>query len=145
PAARGSTPWTSTSRSRRSFPRRRRWRGSSWAAREPRVDDEEAPVPLPLDGRLDLHLFHPRDVPALLDAYLPECRAAGVLQLEIVHGKGTGALGRRVRALLDRREDVLRYSVADESRGGWGVTLVTLQPLPGDCGTHPSPDRPESE
>ena len=91
--------------------------------------DDDAPVPLPLDGRLDLHLFHPRDVPALLDAYLTECRAAGVLSLEIVHGKGTGALGRRVRALLDGREDVLRCSVADEGRGGWGVTLVTLRPL----------------
>jgi dsDNA-specific endonuclease/ATPase MutS2 len=108
------------------------------------VDDEPQPIPLPLDGRLDLHLFHPRDVPALLDAYLPECRAAGVLQLEIVHGKGTGALGRRVRALLDRREDVLQHSVADESRGGWGVTLVTLRPLPGG-GTDPSQARPESE
>jgi DNA-nicking Smr family endonuclease len=108
------------------------------------VDDEPDPVPLPLDGRLDLHLFQPRDVPALLDAYLPECRAAGVLQLEIVHGKGTGVLGRQVRALLERREDVLRYAVADESRGGWGVTLVTLRPLPGG-GADPSPAPPESE
>ena len=109
------------------------------------MDDEEAPVPLPLDGRLDLHLFQPRDVPALLDAYLPECRAARVLQLEIVHGKGTGALGRRVRALLERRDDVLRHRIADEARGGWGVTLVTLKPLPGEPRTHPSPARPESE
>jgi dsDNA-specific endonuclease/ATPase MutS2 len=109
------------------------------------VDDEETPVPLPLDGRLDLHLFHPRDVPALLDAYIPECRAAGLLQLEIVHGKGTGALGRRVRALLDGRDDVLRHAFADEGRGGWGVTLVTLRPLPGESTTHPSPARPESE
>jgi DNA-nicking Smr family endonuclease len=107
--------------------------------------EEEAPVPLPLDGRLDLHLFHPREVPALLDAYLPECRAAGVLQLEIVHGKGTGALGRRVRALLDAREDVLCHSVADEARGGWGVTLVSLRPPPGGGPSHPSPGRPESE
>jgi len=109
------------------------------------MDEEETPVPLPLDGRLDLHLFQPRDVPALLDAYLPECRAAGVLQLEIVHGKGTGALGRRVRALLDRRDDVLRHAMADEARGGWGVTLVTLKPLPGSQATHPSSDNPESE
>jgi DNA-nicking Smr family endonuclease len=108
------------------------------------VDDEPDPVPLPLDGRLDLHLFRPRDVPALLDAYLRECRAAGVLQLEIIHGKGTGALGRRVRALLDRREDVLHHSVADESRGGWGVTLDRLRPLPGGR-VDPSPSRPESE
>ena len=109
------------------------------------MDDEEAPVQLPLDGRLDLHLFHPRDVPALLDAYLAECRAAGVLQLEIVHGKGTGALGRRVRALLDRRDDVLRHTVADEARGGWGVTLVTLKPSPGGGPDGLSPGRSGSE
>ena len=108
------------------------------------MDDAEAPVPLPLDGRLDLHLFQPRDVPALLDAYLTECRAAGVLQLEIVHGKGTGALGRRVGALLDRRDDVLRHAVADEARGGWGVTLVTLRPLPGGGQFGLSPPRPKS-
>ncbi|HVP59897.1 MAG TPA: Smr/MutS family protein [Myxococcaceae bacterium] len=107
--------------------------------------DDDAPVPLPLDGRLDLHLFHPRDVPALLDVYLGACRAAGVLQLEIVHGKGTGSLGRRVRALLDRRDDVLHHSAADEARGGWGVTLVTLRPLLGGCPRRPSPACPESE
>jgi len=105
--------------------------------------DEDAPVPLPLDGRLDLHAFHPRDVPALLDAYLTECRAAGVLQLEIVHGKGTGALGRRVRSLLARREDVLHHGLAEEARGGWGVTLVTLRPLPGGGQGGPSPGGPE--
>ena len=101
--------------------------------------DEDPPVPIPLDGRLDLHLFHPREVPALLDAYLTECRAAGVLQLEIVHGKGTGAMGRRVRALLDRREDVLGHAIADEGRGGWGVTLVRLKPLPRGSPDAPSP------
>ena len=109
------------------------------------MDDEEAPVQLPLDGRLDLHLFHPGDVPALLDAYLTECRAAGVLQLEIVHGKGTGALGRRVRALLGQRDDVLRHAAADEGRGGWGVTLVTLKPLPGGGPDDLSPGRSRSE
>jgi DNA-nicking Smr family endonuclease len=101
--------------------------------------DEDAPVQLPLDGRLDLHTFHPRDVPALLEAYLAECRAAGVLHLEIVHGKGTGALGRRVKALLARRDDVVSQSVADEGRGGWGVTLVTLKPLPRESPGDPSP------
>ena len=109
------------------------------------MGEEEAPVPLPLDGRLDLHLFHPRDVPALIDAYLTECRAAGVLQLEIVHGKGTGALGRRVRTLLERRDDVLHSSPADEGRGGWGVTLVTLKPPHLGGSPHPSSAPRESE
>jgi DNA-nicking Smr family endonuclease len=92
------------------------------------VPDDVAPVPLPLDGRLDLHLFRPAEVPALLDAYLTECRAAGVLLVEVVHGKGTGALRRRVQALLALREDVLAVRTAEEARGGWGVTLVSLRP-----------------
>lgn len=91
-------------------------------------DDETPPVPLPLDGRLDLHLFRPSDVPALLDAYLGECRAAGVLQVDIIHGKGTGAQRRRVQALLAARQDVAHVQTADETRGGWGVTLVRLRP-----------------
>jgi DNA-nicking Smr family endonuclease len=91
-------------------------------------DDAGPPVQLPLDGRLDLHLFRPADVPALLDAYLGECRTAGVLEVEVIHGKGTGALRRRVQALLSAREDVAQVRTAEEARGGWGVTLVTLVP-----------------
>jgi DNA-nicking Smr family endonuclease len=91
-------------------------------------DEGGAPVQLPLDGRLDLHLFRPKDVPALLDAYLSDCRSAGVLEVEVVHGKGLGLQRRRVQALLQEREDVASVRTADEGRGGWGVTLVTLRP-----------------
>lgn len=92
------------------------------------VDEGGGPVQLPLDGRLDLHTFLPKDVPALLDAYLSECRAAGVLEVEVVHGKGLGLQRRRVQALLQARDDVTSVRTADEGRGGWGVTLVTLRP-----------------
>ncbi len=92
-------------------------------------DADEGPlVQLPLDGRLDLHCFRPKEVPALLEAYLTECRRAGVLEMEVIHGKGTGSLRRRVQALLSARDDVLAIRTADEARGGWGVTLVTLRP-----------------
>jgi DNA-nicking Smr family endonuclease len=93
------------------------------------AEEEGGAVQLPLDGRLDLHLFRPEDVPALLDSYLEACRTAGVLELEVVHGKGLGVQRRRVLALLSRRTDVAAVRTADEGRGGWGVTLVTLLPL----------------
>jgi dsDNA-specific endonuclease/ATPase MutS2 len=94
----------------------------------PDEEREGEAVQLPLDGRLDLHLFRPEDVPDVLDAYLGECRAAGVLEIEVVHGKGLGVQRRRVLALLQKRKDVARARPADEGRGGWGVTLVTLRP-----------------
>jgi DNA-nicking Smr family endonuclease len=91
-------------------------------------DDEAAAVPIPIDGVLDLHTFAPREVKALLPEYLRECRARGILQVRVVHGKGTGALRRQVHALLARDPEVASFTLAGESAGGWGATIVTLRP-----------------
>lgn len=85
-------------------------------------------VELPIDGTLDLHTFHPSEVKDLLPAYLDECRERGVFEVRIVHGKGTGALKRTVLAVLGRLPQVQTVRAADEGAGGWGATLVTLQP-----------------
>lgn len=92
--------------------------------------DPEAPVELPIDGELDLHTFHPRDVPALVEEYLGACREKGILEVRIVHGKGTGALRRRVHALLTRLPGVESFRSADALAGGWGATWVRLKQGP---------------
>jgi DNA-nicking Smr family endonuclease len=84
------------------------------------------PVPLPLDGTLDLHAFRPEDVEDLVPEWLVACHAAGLRELRIVHGKGTGALRRTVRAIVERHPLVLGVRSAGEGAGGWGATLVTL-------------------
>jgi DNA-nicking Smr family endonuclease len=86
------------------------------------------PVRLPLDGTLDLHAFAPADVPDLVREWLRACRGAGLRDLRIVHGKGTGALRRTVEALLARDPLVASFRTAGEDAGGWGATLVTLRP-----------------
>jgi len=91
------------------------------------MGDDEAPVPLPVTGELDLHTFRPRDVGELIPAYLAECRAHGIFSVRIVHGKGTGALRETVQALLRRSPLVHDFRSGDETSGGWGATIVTLR------------------
>lgn len=90
--------------------------------------DEPEPVQIPIDGTLDLHTFHPREVKQLVPDYLAECRAQGILQVRIVHGKGTGTLRRTVHALLSRLPEVAHFELAGGDGGSWGATLVELHP-----------------
>jgi DNA-nicking Smr family endonuclease len=86
-------------------------------------------VELPIDGTLDLHGFNPRDVKDLVPEYLTECRERGILEVRVVHGKGTGTLRRTVQAILGRLPFVRSHKLAGHGRGGWGATLVDLAPL----------------
>lgn len=95
--------------------------------------DEEPfgePVPLEINGELDLHTFSPREIGDLIPTWLEACREKGLFEVRIVHGKGTGALRKGVHALLDRLKasgEVLEYRLGDQSSGGWGATLVRMR------------------
>lgn len=84
-------------------------------------------VEMPIDGILDLHTFRPEETAQLVEDYLDECAARGILEVRIIHGKGKGTLRRTVHAVLERRSDVLGFGLAPPERGGWGATLVTLR------------------
>ena len=94
------------------------------------VDDEDLagePVELPINGVLDLHAFDPREVKDLVPDYLALCRQKSILEVRIIHGKGTGALRETVHAILRRMPEVASFRLADETAGGWGATIVTLK------------------
>lgn len=97
------------------------------AAREEDFDIPES-VELPIDGVLDLHTFRPAEVKDLIPDYLSECRKRSILEVRIIHGKGTGKLQRTVHALLERSPGVISFRLAGEDAGGWGATLVRLGP-----------------
>lgn len=92
------------------------------------TDSEDDIVPMPIDGVLDLHTFQPRDVKYLVPDYIEECRKRGILEVRIVHGKGTGVLRRTVHAILERLPEVAEYHLGGHGSGSWGATLVTLHP-----------------
>lgn len=89
--------------------------------------DEIAPIELPINGTLDLHAFRPAEIKFLIPEYLEECRNKGILQVRIVHGKGTGTLRRTVHAALERIDTVAAFRLGDETNGSWGATLVSLR------------------
>ncbi len=87
----------------------------------------QEPITLPVDGTLDLHCFRPGEIKDLVPEYLRECRKKNILQVRIIHGKGTGTLRRTVHAILGRLEGVKSFRMAGEDAGSWGATLVVLQ------------------
>jgi DNA-nicking Smr family endonuclease len=93
------------------------------------INHEIEPLEIPIDGTLDLHTFQPRDVKALVADYIAECRRLNILEIRIVHGKGTGALRRTVHTSLSKLPAVASFRLADETGGSWGATLVSLNPL----------------
>ena len=92
--------------------------------------NEPNPTPWPIDGTLDLHLFQPKEVEDLVPEYLEGCRTRGILQVRIIHGKGTGQLRERVHAILRRMPEVESFSLAPGAMGGWGATVVALRTFP---------------
>ncbi|MCB2201755.1 endonuclease MutS2 [bacterium] len=62
-----------------------------------------------------------------LDKYLDRARMAGLSQVYVVHGKGSGALRRSLTAFLKGHTDVDSLRLGNWNEGGAGVTIVKLK------------------
>ena len=61
-----------------------------------------------------------------LDQYLNDAFMAGLHQVRIIHGKGTGTLRQAVREQLANHPLVKSYRPGGYREGGAGVTIVEL-------------------
>lgn len=95
-------------------------------SREIEPTDPE-PVRIPITDVFDLHSVPPRDVKAVVEAYLEEAHAMGLRALRIIHGRGIGVQRETVRAILARTQFVADFRDAPAEAGGWGATIVTLR------------------
>ena len=66
------------------------------------------------------------DALAETERLVDEGLAAGLPSVEILHGKGTGALRQAIHNQLARRRDVAGFEAAEWDQGGDGVTIVRL-------------------
>lgn len=77
--------------------------------------------------RIDIRGLRVDEAEAVLLRFLDEALAANLPQIEVVHGKGTGALRNVARECLMRQREVARVDEAHPEHGGAGVSVVTLR------------------
>ena len=95
------------------------------------TDELENPFPEPVEieitDSLDLHAFQPRDVRAVIEAYLKEARKKGFRLVRIIHGKGIGVQREIVRKVLSENTHVKSFKNADDLSGNWGATVAEFK------------------
>lgn len=62
-----------------------------------------------------------------VDKYLDDAYLAGLGEVTIVHGKGTGILRKAINDMLKRHPHVKNYRLGEYGEGGSGVTVVELK------------------
>ncbi|MEO1076739.1 MAG: Smr/MutS family protein, partial [Bacteroidota bacterium] len=76
--------------------------------------------------RIDLRGQRVEEALPEVDRLVDEALAAGLPSVEVLHGKGTGALRIAIQRHLQQRRDVAGVSEAAWNQGGAGVTVVEL-------------------
>lgn len=85
------------------------------------------PFELEITDSIDLHAFAPRDVKAVVEAYLTEAKNKNFKIVRIIHGKGIGVQRDAVRRVLAETEFVKSFKNAPEFSGNSGATVVEFK------------------
>jgi DNA mismatch repair protein MutS2 len=78
-------------------------------------------------SRVDLRGMRSDEAVCELARFLDQATLGGLTEVEVVHGKGTGALRREVHEHLRANPAVQEFTLAPADQGGDGVTIVQLQ------------------
>jgi len=81
---------------------------------------------VPIEPELDLHAFAPRDIPSVVEEYVSTAHEAGLRELRLVHGRGTGTQRAIVQSVLERHPLVAEFW--DDADSHLGATRCRLVP-----------------
>ncbi|MFW6315332.1 MAG: Smr/MutS family protein, partial [Desulfohalobiaceae bacterium] len=90
--------------------------------------EQQSPTrgPVGLSLYLDLRGKRSEEAEAELSRFLDQALLQGRQELEVIHGRGTGALRQVVHDMASSFPGVQGYALAPEDRGGDGVTIIRL-------------------
>jgi DNA-nicking Smr family endonuclease len=87
----------------------------------------DEPHELPIEAVLDLHTFQPRDIRSVVDDYVRAAHAAGLREVRLIHGRGTGVQRGIVQATLERHPLVAAFDDAPGTHLGATVAVLSLE------------------
>ena len=85
----------------------------------------EKPEQIPTD--IDLRGMNGDEAIPLVDKFLDTAMLAGLHRVDIIHGKGTGALRKKVTEFLSNHPRVKSFRLGEWNEGGTGATVVELK------------------
>ncbi len=101
-----------------------------------RAAEEEAPAKGTVKSKLmtktvglelDIRGMMVDDAQIVVDRYLDDARSAGLTEVNIIHGKGTGALRAGIQGYLKKHRCVKSFRMGNYGEGDAGVTVVQLR------------------
>src|SRR4030095_4165264 len=79
---------------------------------------------VPIEGSIDLHTFHPRDIKSVVEEYVNAAHEAGFREVRLIHGRGRGVQRGVVQAALEKHLLVESFDDAPESHLGATVAVL---------------------
>ena len=96
--------------------------------REKQVKDNFVKLPVTnLSHRLDIRGEKPEEAEFEVIKFIDEAYVSGLARVEILHGKGTGALKKLVKEILKSHDNVKEFHFAPVDMGGDGITVAELK------------------
>ena len=76
---------------------------------------------------IDLRGMYGDDAELALDKYVDDAKRAGIHEIRIIHGKGTGALRKSVQTFLRSDKRIANFRIGNWGEGDTGVTIAEIK------------------
>jgi len=96
------------------------------AAASPSVADRGLEKPESVRRDLDIRGMTGEEALPLLDKFIDDAILSGLHRVDVIHGKGTGALRKRVTDFLSSHPRVKEFRAGEWNEGGMGATVIVL-------------------